>query len=194
MAVNLASLLGAARLSVERPRAGMRQILNLGLSPGEGWLALALMAVASTLMAEFNNLLSPYPSEPMVAAILATPIGLAVLQFVVMSCAATLMFVLGRWAGGTGRFGEGLVVVAWLQAILLLLQVVQMVVIMALPPLAAPFGLIGLALFGWLLTNFTAELHGFASLAKVFLGILAGLVGVSLLLAVVLIVVFGVRA
>ncbi|MEO6299248.1 MAG: YIP1 family protein [Paracoccaceae bacterium] len=194
MTLNLSAFLQIARVSMERPREGARQILNLGLSTSEAWIVLALMAVASTLTAELGTMLSPYPSEPMVSAVFASPFMLALLQFTVMSCASMLMFALGRWAGGTGQFDGALVMVGWLQAILLLLQLVQLVVLLAFPVLAAPVGLFGLVLFGWLLTNFTAELHGFHALGKVFLCILAALIGFSLFLAIVLVVVFGVKA
>lgn len=195
MTLNLAALLQIARLSVERPRDGARQIMNLNLSAGEAGTALALMAVVSTLMAEIGNALSPYPTtEPMIEAVFASPFGLAVLQFTVLGSAAALMQLFGRWAGGKGHFAEALVLVGWLQAILLLLQLVQLVVILVVPPLVAPVGLFGLVLFGWLLTNFTAELHGFRSLAKVFFCILAALIGFSLVLAVLLILVFGIGA
>ncbi len=193
MDLRLPVLLQAVRLSVERPKDGARQILNLHLTVAEAGIGLALMAVISTLMAEFGNKIAAVPAEPMVMADFATPFGLALLQLVVMSSAAVMIRVLGRWAGGKGDFAGALVLVGWLQAILLLLQFVQLVMIVLAPALVGPIGLFGLALFGWLLTNFIAELHGFQSLAKVFLCILAALLGVSLLLAIVLVFGFGVR-
>jgi hypothetical protein len=39
-----------------------------------------------------------------------------------------------------------------------------------------------LVLFFWLMTNFVAELHGFASLSKTFFGILMALAVLTLLL------------
>jgi hypothetical protein len=59
---------------------------------------------------------------------------------------------------------------------------VQLALQVLLPPFAfaAYFG--GLVLFFWLLTNFVAELHGFASLAKTFFGILVALAVLILLL------------
>lgn len=188
----LPGLLQAARLSIERPKDGARQILNLRLTAGEAGIGLALMAVVSTLMAEVGNLISPLPAEPLVAAAFATPFGLALLQFGVMGSAAVMIRVLGRWAGGKGDFAGALVLVGWLQAILLLLQLLQLLAILVVPAFVGPIGLLGLTLFGWLLTNFIAELHGFRSLGKVFLCILAALLGFSLLLAIVLVFVFGV--
>lgn len=194
MDLSFATLLQAARLSVERPRDGARQVMSLGLSAGEGWTCVALMAVGSTLLAELASAILPYRPEPMVAEVFASPFGLALLQFTVMGSAAVMMHVLGRWAGGRGRFAEALVLVGWLQAILLLLQVVQLLVMVIVPPLVGPIGLLGLALFGWLMTNFTAELHGFRSLGKVFLCILGALFAYSLLVAMVLVIGFGVGA
>ncbi len=193
MDLTLPLLLNAARLSVERPKEGARQILNLHLSLGEAGIGLALMAVISTLFAEISNMLSPIQAEPIVAAAFATPFGLAVLQFVVMGSAAVLIRIVGRWAGGRGDLAGALVLVGWLQAILLLLQVVQLMALLVLPAFVGPIGLFGVTLFGWLLTNFVAELHSFKSLGKVFLCILAVLLGTSLLVAIVLVFAFGVR-
>jgi hypothetical protein len=194
MDMNVATLLRIVRLSIERPRAGARQIMNLNLSVGEAWGVLTLIAIGSTLMAMTANTLAPARSQPeFYEMAFASPFGLAALQLIVMGSAAAMMHVLGRWVGGTGQFAEALVLVGWVQAILLLLQLVQLVVLLIAPPLVAPIGLLGLGLLGWLLTNFTAELHGFRSLGKVFLCILGALIVFSLVLAVVLILFIGVR-
>jgi len=62
--------------------------------------------------------------------------------------------------------------VSWLQFVLICLQVVQIVAMVLLPPLAFLIGVAGIILFFWLLTAFVAELHGFSSTIGVFVSIL----------------------
>ena len=75
---------------------------------------------------------------------------------------------------------------AWIEGVLVLLQAVQMVLLLLAPPLAEALGLIGIALFLWLLTNFVAELHGFRSAAKVFFTILGTVLALSFAAAFVM--------
>jgi hypothetical protein len=93
--------------------------------------------------------------------------------------------------GGRGTFRDALLLIAWLQFILLCVQALQLLLGLALPPAAELVGLIGLLLLVWLLTNFTAVLHGFTSLWTVFLGLVIGAVVLMFALAFVLALVVG---
>ena len=88
--------------------------------------------------------------------------------------------------GGTGSFEEAVLLMAWLQFIMICVQAVQAVALLVLPPLAGLIGIAGLFLFLWLLTNFVAVLHGFSSLIKVFLMILASAFGIAFGLSILL--------
>jgi hypothetical protein len=75
--------------------------------------------------------------------------------------------------GGSGTLEGAVRLIALLQFIMLLLQAVQVVFLLVLPPIADLIGLLSVGLMLWLLTNFIAVLHGFRSLLGVFLMILA---------------------
>jgi len=68
-----------------------------------------------------------------------------------------------------------------LTATLDLQSLIEDELILALPLLAELLGLMAMGLFLWLLTVFTAELHGFRRLGMVFLGILATALAVGVL-------------
>lgn len=182
----LSGLLQAARFTVQDPRAGARAIMAMGLPMGARWLALAFAAIGSTLLTVVAVRLSPMGSEPAVAEVLSRPIPLAVMQAVVLVVAINLIHWIGRSGGGRGSFADALVLMVWLQVILMLLQVAQLLLELVFPPAAEVLGLVGLALFLWLLTNFVAELHGFKSLGRVFAGIIGTVFGLSFALALVL--------
>jgi len=59
------------------------------------------------------------------------------------------------------------------------------------PGLAAATGLFGMVLFIWVLSNFIAEMHSFASAGKVLLGIVATVLIVSVLVAFALVAMKG---
>ena len=118
----------------------------------------------------------------------------AALQFAGLGVMAVLLFLLGRPFGGTGRFHEALAAVSWLQSILLVVQIVQIIAILVLPVFALLIAVGSLGLAIWLLTNFTAELHGFRSMFLTLLAIVAAFMGMVVLLSVAMIVVFGVGA
>jgi hypothetical protein len=103
-------------------------------------------------------------------------VGLAVVQVVVMTLMALIAHAVGRWRGGLGRLEDAVILVAWLQFVLLVVQVAQLVAYVVLPPVGDVLGFVGLVLFFWLMTSFVVELHAFTSPGRVFFGILATII------------------
>jgi hypothetical protein len=120
-----------------------------------------------------------------------TPIQLALVQVGGLIISAVLMRVVGVWFGGTGQFSHALAMVAWIETLMLILQVLQLFALIIFPPVAVILALAGLFLMFWLATHFIAELHGFTSLPKVFFGIIGTALGASLVLAIVLAITVG---
>ncbi|MDZ4095892.1 MAG: YIP1 family protein [Paracoccaceae bacterium] len=191
MDVSLSGLLDLARFTVRRPREGAAKVLSLDLPIGARWGALGLMAVISALLVHFSFNMQSADIKEYFEQVMGRPIGTALLQGVVLVISVFLIHFGGRLVGGRGRFEDAVVLVAWLQFILLCLQVVQLAVQMLAPPVADLIGLGGLGLFLWLLTNFVAELHGFSSLLRVFGGIVITFVVMVMVLSLVLAAVFG---
>ena len=171
----LSGLLQAARFTVQDPRGGARALMAMQLPKSARWLAFAFVIVGSSLLSVIALRLSPAGSDAAIQQVLSRPIGLALTQGIVMLIFAQLMARVGQLAGGKGSFADALLLLTWVQVILMLVQVVQIVLELALPPLADLLGLVGLGLMLWLATNFIAELHGFTSLGAVFAGMLGTL-------------------
>lgn len=191
MMFDLPGLLTAARDTVQHPRAGARAVLNLGLPVSAAWTALALMAVASSALSAVNFLMSDMGAEPpldaAMVALFSNPIQLALIQAVALAFGAWLIHIIGRRFSGKGHFHDALVLVAWLEFILLLVQIVQTVLLLVSPQLAAVLGMFGLVLFLWLLTNFIAELHGYSSILAVFFAIVGSVLLISFAAAVLIV-------
>lgn len=182
------------KLTLEDPRRGVRAVLNLGIPLPARTAALLLVAVGSALLTHLGFLVLPPSEDPVMAFITGSPLRTAVVQWVILACTVVLIDRVGRARGGTGNLADALLIVVWVQVIMLGLQLVQLVALLVAPPLAMIIYLGGLALFFWLLTNFIAELHGFASRGAVFVGIVVTGFAVAFVLILVLTLIVGPEA
>lgn len=187
-------LLAMARDTVSDPRGGARRIMSIDLTLQERWLALLLMAVLSTLVAQLVLAFAPpppddptaNPAQKMMQEVLSVPIPAAIAQAVALIVGTLAVHRFGQARGGTGSLADTVSLMAWLQFITLVVLVAQVVAGLVLPPLVALIGVVWVPLFFWLLTNFVAELHGFRSLGATFLGIIAGILVLVLAATLVL--------
>lgn len=191
MELTPAFLMRMVRETLVAPRAGAARVLGFGFAPIVGWLALLLMAIASTLLTHISFAMMASDAQAFWGNAMGSPIRTAMLQWVVLLISVHAIHKIGRWRGGKGSLEGAVVLVAWLQFILLCVQIVQLVAQALVPPLSDILGIIGLVLFLWLLTNFTAELHGFKSLGLTFFGIVMTIFAVSLVLGFVFTLLIG---
>jgi hypothetical protein len=184
MTLTLNSLLAMVWRTVRNPREGATELLSLGVPREALWPALALVVVLSILFAQVTSLLMTGQ-----AGMGGMPIGPAATGFIQLLLLVVMVFAIfwiGRAMGGSGSFEEAILLVAWLQFIMVCLQVVQAAALLILPPVAGLIGVAGLVLFLWLLTNFIAVLHGFSSLVQVFIMILVAAFGIAFGLSIIL--------
>jgi hypothetical protein len=194
MELTPAFLMRMVRETIFAPRAGAAAMLGFGFAPAVGWLALMLMAVASTLLTHLSFAMMPEDAQSVWAPAMTSPVRTAILQWAVLLISVHAIHKIGRWRGGRGSLNGAVVLVAWLQFILLCVQIAQLVTQALVPFLSDLLGIFGLVLFLWLLTNFVAELHGFTSLPLTFLGILATIFTASIVLAFIFALLIGAPA
>ena len=184
-----------AGLTLKDPRAGMRGVLQINPPSGVRIMALALMAVASSLMMHLSLWLAPMPApNPLIEMLVSTPFTTAIVQIVVLILASWLIFRVGKAWGGRGSFDDAVLTVVWLQVFLLALQAVQTLGLVLLPAVAVLIGPLSLVAFFWLQTQFVLEIHGFTSGAKVLLGIILTIFAVSFLAVFLILALFGPEA
>lgn len=166
--ISLGPLLRMARDTVANPREGAGTVLALGLPRQALWLSFALVIVLSMLLGDILYLMADLPDAgPLTGPLGASPVMMGLLQAGFLWLMAHAITAIGRLFGGTGRFEEALTLIVWLQFIFLCVQVVQLLALVMLPPLAGLITILALGLFLWLLVNFIAALHGFTSLGMV---------------------------
>ena len=187
-------LIALARLTLEDPGAAARALLSEGVPIPARSAGLLLVAVVSALLASVQIRLDPQPMDPISAFMLASPFRAAVVQWAFLALSVLLIHRVGRAFGGRGSFANSLLIVVWLQVLMLVVQALQLVTGILIPPLAGLIGLGGFALFLWLMTCFIAELHGFASRGKVFLGMVLTAFAAGLVLGVLVMLLVGPEA
>lgn len=187
-------MISLTKLTLQDPRAATRALLAEGVPLRARSLGLLLVAVISALLASLQVGLNPQDLDPLSAFMLASPFRAAAVQWGFLALSVVLMHRVGRAFGGTGSFPDALLIVVWLQCLTLLLQVLQLVATVLMPPLAGIIGLGGFALFLWLMANFIAELHGFRSRAMVFAGMVVTAIAAGLVLGMAVILLAGPEA
>lgn len=181
-ATQLAELL---RDTLRDPRGVARLLLGMNLPINALWLAAALAAIGSALLTHLSLGLM-MPNETGAMMVMPSPLFTAMSQMVVLVLTAGLAAFLGQRLGGKGSFPSALLLVVWLQFVLLALQVAQLVLMAVIPPLGMMLGYAAVGVFFWLLSAFTAELHGFRSTALTFLGVFLATLVTAFFLALLL--------
>jgi hypothetical protein len=185
MDLSLATLLKQVRDTLADPRAGARRIIALQLPVQASWVVVLLMAIASTLLAYLSYHLSPAETRVFFAEAMAIPLRTAFLQLFVWVAGIFALYRVGRARGGRGSMDDTVALIAWLQFVMLVLQMVTLAVQVLVPPLAGFLALGEILVFFWVLVHFVAELHGFRSLAATFAGLLGGMFLLVFALAVI---------
>lgn len=179
-----AAVMTLARETLADPRATARRIMSADLPVGARWQALALVVILSVLIGQLAAWLMLGEAGMMGA--MAGPVQSGMVQGGALLLMVFAAHRIGRMMGGRGSFEDALILITWLQAIMILVQLVQVAALVVLPPLAGILSIMGVVLFLWLLTNFVAELHGFDSLGRVFGMIVVTAVGLAFIAATVL--------
>lgn len=182
------------------PRGAIQRLCALNLSRPVLWQALMLMVVVSVLAIEVSAMISPPVGDGSAEtqAILALLDRPAILVLAEGSALVLMVFAVhwvGRMFGGQGRFEQAILVVAWLQAIMLLAQVAQIVLVAVAPVLAGLVFIAVVGLYFWLLTMFVSEIHGFENPLAVLAGIIGtmigAIIGLSVFLTLILVIFMG---
>ena len=174
----LSVFLNLGRQALSEPREAAATLLSMGVPREAYWPAFFLLVVLSVLLNEVLSLISPAP--PLAPTI--PPIVMGLITAVISAVSIWAVWKVGQAMGGTGTFNETLLLTVFLQGILFAGQLVELVLLLAMPVLAGLFSL-ALVLFAlWLNINFIATLHGFTSLWRAFGVLIMATLGVALAL------------
>jgi len=164
-------LFGMALQTVPEPRKVARDLFALSFSRRTLWTALLLVLVLGTMLGVGSSMLFPVAPE-MQGTVLGNPLIVAGAEAFVAVATVHAIYWLGRAAGGTGTFEQGLITVIWLNFVLLIIQTAVFVLTLVAPGLAAMLWMAGGVMGFWIMSHFITEAHGFTSALKVFGAIL----------------------
>jgi hypothetical protein len=178
--VTLGGLVSLALGAVRNPREAADTLLSVGVPSAALLPAFLLVVVLSVILTIIGENIGMTDGEG--AAF--PPLAVAAVL-----CLLLAAYILGLWRtgqamGGTGSLAETALLMVFLQFILLLAQVVEVVLWVAAPPLAGLFVIAVAILAFWININFVDILHGFGSLLKSF-GLII-MVSLGLALAIML--------
>lgn len=172
------------RQSLANPRDAAHRLLSIQQLAAFGPQAIVLVAALSALMAGgLSGGELPMPAGE--GTVNLSPLAYAAVLLLILGLGSVTLTVAGRALGGTGTVAGALVLVAWLQAIDVALQVVVLVVAIVMPPLLPLIALAGLAALLWCLMGFVQALHGFGP-GRALGAILLAALGLGVTLAVLL--------
>lgn len=174
--------------SLVSPREAARAVLALGLSRDLLIQAAAAITSLAVILSYLAVVVRPGDVDQVSAAILANPLLGAAVQFGIILIVAVVTARVGVMFGGRGDLDGALTIIVWLNAMLVLIQSVQLAALIFLPPLAALIALATVIWLLWALANFVTELHGFQSpllvLGGVILTIIVLFFGLAMILAI----------
>ncbi|MGY6695136.1 MAG: YIP1 family protein [Roseinatronobacter sp.] len=180
MDLNIATVSTLVRLSLTRPRLAAERILAMNVPDDARWLGFVIVVVLSVLVGQASVLLMGEDGFQ------GGTLFMAMFQTSLLLGMVVAVQGIGRALGGKGGFPDTLLLVAWLQFVMLVFQLVQIVSLIVLPALFGLITIAALVFFMWMLTNFIMALHGFASPIKVFVGIIFSFFALAMTLAVLL--------
>ncbi|MGR3292084.1 MAG: YIP1 family protein [Paracoccaceae bacterium] len=173
MTPTISQLLTGALYTVRNPRNAARRVMDIRMERRDRWEVLLLISVLSAALAYISLTVAGATSANEFEDTLSiSPIMLGISQLIVLLAMVFSIHLVGTWAGGTGSLDDAILLVAWMQFILICLQVLQIAAVIVLPVVALLMGLVGLVLVFVFLTIFVSELHGFKSLSGVFFSVL----------------------
>jgi hypothetical protein len=187
-------IIALARLTLQDPAAGVRSLLSMGVPLPARTAGLLLVAVCSALLLHLGFLFMPASGDPIAQFMSQSPFRSAIIQWLILAMTVLCIFQIGLAFGGTGTLTDTILVVVWLQLIMLVVQLAQLLAMALFAPLAGLVNLAGLVLFFWLFTSFIAALHGFASRWAVLAGIIGSGFAIATVLAVILSILYGPEA
>jgi len=172
--------------TIRAPRDGAKWVKSIKIPRQSRWEALALFLVVGVIFNQITGFLMFGDFRIIMMGLILNPLTYAMIQMAVLVIMVFAVFWIGRAMGGTGGFGDTILLMAWLQAIMTVLQIAQTIAILLIPILGLVIAVASFVLFFWLLSNFIAELHGFTSIPKVLAMILLSMIGLTIGMTIIL--------
>jgi len=180
--VTLQGFLSLAWQTVQTPRDVARLLLAARLGRDALWTAFALVCTANALV--YGTSLAM--AGPGSIDFLQSPSLFLAMQALVLAGTILCLTYAGRGLGGAGRVSDIAVLMVWMQALRVLVQLIMLGLVVISPVLASMLVGLSLVLGIWIALNFVREAHGFDSLVPAGLTMIFGFAGAIFGLSIIL--------
>jgi Yip1 domain len=179
----LNALISTGRMALSQPREAAVTLLSMGVPRAAIGPGFALIVVLSVLLGAFGELVAPGQLGGGIS-----PFSSVLFNGGLFLGYSITIWKIGSAMGGKGALEESILLAVFFQAIFMPAILIQLFLLLVMPPLAGLFTMALLIFSIWVNVNFIDALHGFGSLGRslgVFLmSSLAVAVGLILVIAV----------
>lgn len=182
----LSSLIQLAIASLRTPKKSLRIILDLVITMPELIQATALVVALSMMLPIISLMFQPAQVQEAMKAYSTNPIPVFFLQLGILIGSAAIINFISQIFKGYGTFKEMLTAMVWMQFILIIIQVLQLVISIIAPQLNGIILLFSLMIMVYLTVNFIMEVNGFTNAFAVTAGVFGSFFGIALILSILL--------
>lgn len=172
--------------SFTEPRAVARELMALNLPNSARFQAMVLVVVMSAILGTLAQMVFTVITKLDLGE-LTSPLMVVGLQASLLLYGAFAMSFVGQRAGGKGSYPDALLLLTWIEFVLMIGQVIQVVLMVFFPISATIMSLLLVGLMFFLLVQFTMELHGFTNPLAVAVGVILTFLGSALIAGIVLV-------
>ena len=184
MDVGIKSYLNAVGQTLQNPEAAARSIMQQRFSRTVLLQATLVVVIINAVLLALLWTIAPPPAEMPLANI--SPLQFTALNCIGMVVLASALARAGQLFGGTGNFDQALMLLIWLQAVGLMLDVAQIVLLLVSPLVAALFSLAAIFVLLRCFVIFIKVLHKFDGLGRALLTVVIALIGTMFIAGILL--------
>ncbi len=172
--------------SLSDPRSVARDLLGLNLSFPLRLQAMILVVILTTALGTFAQMLFERTAR-VNPGDLTAPFAVIALQALLLLYGAFIMSFMGQRFGGKGNFSDALLLLTWIEFVLMIGQIVQLLLMVLLPVTGTIMSALLIALMFFLLVQFTLVLHDFQNPVMVTVGVFLTFIASALIAGIVLV-------
>ncbi|KEP71769.1 hypothetical protein FGG78_06725 [Thioclava sp. BHET1] len=172
--------------SFSDPQSVARDILALNLPMGARFLAMMIVVILTALLGTLAQIVFTQITKVDMGEI-TSPIAVVGLQAALILYGAAVLSFIGQRFGGTGRFSDAVVLISWIEFVLMIGQMIQVLLMVFFPISATIMSVLLIGLLFFLLVQFTMVLHGFENPFAVAVGVLLGFIGSAVVAGLILV-------
>lgn len=151
------------------------------------WIGLAVVVILSGCLGILGGMILHQMTGGTADLAGFNPLTMAAMQAALIIYGAGATVVVGRLFNGQGKFLDALLLLTWIEFVLVVMQVVQLVLLLVAPVTFSIISILLIAVMFYLLVQFIAALHGFRSLVAVGICVICTFFASAMLAGVVLV-------